>query len=453
MTVGFSIRNSKVPGKHQILHHSREGHMEFISSDIRVAQQLDAKDELAHFRDEFMIEDPDLIYLDGNSLGRLPKRTVEVMRQTMEMEWGKQLIRAWNEGWINTPTELGAKIARLIGAEPDEILVTEGTSINLFKLAFAVLRAYPSRTRVVSDVLNFPSDLYILQGVIEALGEKHELRLIPSEDGITVAPEAVEEALDENTALVSLTHVAFKSAYMYDMARVTDMVHRAGGLTLWDLSHSVGAVPLDLNSSEVDLAVGCTYKYLNGGPGAPAFLYVRRDLQAQLNQPMWGWFAAEDPFAFELDFTPAQDISRFRVGSNPILSMKAIEPGIDLLLDATMDRLRAKSVVQTEYLIYLADQWLAPLGFCLGSPRRAELRGSHVSLRHPEAYRICRALIESRPPAVRVIPDFRTPDNIRLGVAPLYTTYREIHRALHRMKRIVEEKFYENFSAKRTAVT
>jgi kynureninase len=240
---------------------------------------------------------------------------------------------------------------------------------------------------------------------------------------------------------------------MYDMAQVTELVHRAGGLILWDLSHSVGAVPLDLKGCEVDLAVGCTYKYLNGGPGAPAFLYVRRDLQTQLNQPMWGWFAAEDPFAFELDFTPAPDISRFRVGSNPILSMKAIEPGVDLLLEASMERLRTKSVAQTEYLIYLADQWLAPLGFSLGSPRQAELRGSHVSLRHPEAFRICRALIESPPPAVQVIPDFRTPDNVRLGIAPLYTTYTEIYHALNRMREIVEEKEYEDYSCERLSVT
>lgn len=427
--------------------------MKFTSTEISLARELDAQDALASFREQFVIEDPDLIYLDGNSLGRLPKRAVELMRSATEHEWGRRLIRAWNEGWIDAPTELGAKIAGLVGAQPDEILVSEGTSINLYKLAFAALRARPGRARVVSDVLNFPSDLYILQGVIETLGMDHELILLPSEDGIAVAPEAVEEALDENTALVSLTHVAFKSAFMYDMARVTDLVHRAGGLMLWDLSHSAGAVPLDLNGCDVDLAVGCTYKYLNGGPGAPAFLYVRRDLQDRLKQPIWGWFAAEDPFAFELDFTPAKDVSRFRVGSIPVLSMKAIEPGVELLLEAGMGRLRAKSVSQTEYLIYLADQWLAPLGFKLGSPRQAGQRGSHVSLRHPEAFRVCRALIESPPPAVKVIPDFRAPDNIRLGVAPIYTMYSEIHRALDRMRVIVREKIYQDYSSERLSVT
>jgi kynureninase len=427
--------------------------MNNANTDISLARELDAQDELASFRDEFVIDDPNLIYLDGNSLGRLPKRTVNVMQNTIEQEWGKRLIRAWNDGWINTPTELGAKIAKLVGAHADEILVTEATSINLFKLSVAALQARPNRAGVVSDVLNFPSDLYILQGIINLLGKNHYLKLISSADGITIAPDAVDAAIDNDTALVSLTHVAFKSAYMHNMARVTEKAHEVGALMLWDLSHSVGAVPVDLNGCNVDLAVGCTYKYLNGGPGSPAFLYMRRDLQVQLSQPMWGWFASENPFAFELDFTPASDISRYRVGTPPMISMRALEPAIDILLEATMERLRAKSIKQTEYLIFLADQWLTPLGFTLGTPRQAEMRGSHVSLRHLESYRISRALIESPPPAVQVIPDFREPDNIRLGITPLYTTFTEIHQALNRMRTIVEEKIYEQYSIERLSVT
>ena len=427
--------------------------MKFKNTNMSLARELDEKDVLAPFRDEFVMADPNLIYLDGNSLGRLPKRSVEFMRNTIENEWGKRLIRGWNEGWIDAPTALGAKIAQLVGARADEILVTEATSINLFKLAAAALKEHPERTGVVSDVLNFPSDLYILQGIIDLLGRKHQLTLIPSTDGITIAPEAIDAAVDERTALVCLTHVAFKSAFMHDMARVTDTAHRAGALMLWDLSHSAGAVPVDLNGSNVDLAVGCTYKYLNGGPGSPAFLYVRSDLQEKLIQPMWGWFAAEKPFTFDLDFTPAPDISRFRVGTPPMLSMKAVEPALDITLEAGMERLREKSVRQTEYLIYLADTWLAPLGFTLGSPRDAEMRGSHVSLKHPEAYRISRAMIESPPPAVQVIPDFRAPDNIRLGITPLYTNFAEIHQALVRMRVIVEERIYENYSSEQLAVT
>ncbi len=427
--------------------------MQFSSTDIRLAHELDDQDELSPFRQEFVIDDPDLIYLDGNSLGRLPRRTIGHLQDVVQRQWGERLIRAWNDGWIDKPVELGAKIARLVGAQPGEVLVTDATSINLFKLALAALRSKPGRTTIVSDEFNFPSDLYVLQSIIDLLGGGYQLNLIPSRDGITIAPEDVRTALGDDTALLSLSHVAFKSAFLYDMMHITEMAHAAGALVLWDLCHSVGAVPVDLNSCNADLAVGCTYKYLNGGPGSPAFLYVRKDLQKELVPPMWGWFAAKAPFDFDLSFTPAADISRFRVGTLPVISMLALEPALDLLLNAGIDRLRAKSVLQTGYLIALAEQWLLPLGFSLGSPRQAELRGSHVSLRHPEGYRICRALIESPPPAVRAIPDFRAPDNIRLGIAPIYTSFVDIHRAMERLRVIVAGRIYEQLPAEKLAVT
>lgn len=424
-----------------------------FDATIDTAIKLDKSDPLASFRERFLIDDPDLIYLDGNSLGRLPKDTSALLNTTIEDAWGKRLINSWNEGWIDLPNTLGAKIAQLVGAQPDEIIVSGATSINLFKLAAAALRARPGRSRIVSDVFNFPSDLYILQGLIDLLGQNHTLHLIPSQDDIHIKSEAVAETINAHTALVTLSHVAFKSAFMYDMAQVTQRAHAAGALVLWDLSHAAGAVPLDLNGSGADLAVGCTYKYLNGGPGSPAFLYVRRKLQEQLLPPIWGWLGAEKPFDFDLQYTPAADISRFKVGTPPVLSMMAVQSGVDILLKAGMERLRAKSVSQTEYLIGLFDAWLAPLGFALGSPRQAELRGSHVSLRHPEAFRITRALIESAPPAVRVIPDFRAPDNIRFGITPLYTTYMDIFRALQRLREITELKLYESYSAERQKVT
>jgi len=427
--------------------------MQFTTTNISLAQQLDQKDELGSFRDRFVIADPDLIYLDGNSLGRLPKPTVDLMSDAVERQWGERLIQGWNDGWVHQPKQLGEKIAQLIGAQPDEVLVCETTSINLFKLAVAALRQRPGRKKIVSDEFNFSSDLYILQGIIDMLGKVHHLDLIRSEDSVSLMPRAIENAIDQDTALVSLTHVAFKSAYMYDMPRVTELARNAGAMMIWDLCHSVGAVPLHLNEWGVDLAVGCTYKYLNGGPGSPAFIYIRRELQKELTSPLWGWFAADKPFDFDLDFTPANDISRFRVGSIPVLSMLAIEPALDIFLEAGMERLRAKSIQQTEYLIYLAVQWFYPLGFILGSPPDPKQRGSHVSLRHPEAYRIIRALIEPKDSTVRVIPDFRAPDNIRLGITPLYNTFSEIHRALTRMREIVENKEYEGYSSERLAVT
>jgi kynureninase len=434
--------------------------MEF-STDLIHAQQLDEVDELAFYRERFLISDPDTIYLDGNSLGRLPIDTMERMQTVISDQWGNRLIRSWNENWVDTPQELGDKIAQLVGAEPGEVLVTDSTSVNLFKLVCAALRIKPDRPKIISDTLNFPSDLYIFQGITDWLGQGHTLALIPSHDDIHILDKDIRAAVDRQTALVALTHVAFKSAFMYDMQAVTELTHQAGALALWDLSHSAGAVPLALNAWDVDLAVGCTYKYLNGGPGSPAFLYVRRDLHDKLNQPIWGWFGAQSPFDFNLEFKPAADIDRFRVGTAPMLSMLAIEPALDILLEAGMTRLREKSIRQTDYLLYLAHEWLLPLEFSIGSPLDSRHRGSHVSLRHPEAYRIIRAMIELPPmefgskthPSMRVIPDFRAPDNIRLGIAPLYTTYHDIYRALDFMRWIVEEKVYLGYSDERQAVT
>ena len=427
--------------------------MPFNSTSIKLARDMDNADPLARFRKEFYITDESLIYLDGNSLGRLPEETVKRINRVVENEWGDRLIRSWNEGWIEASARIGGKLAGLIGALPEEVIITDATSINLFKLVVAALRHNAGRHKIVSDDLNFPSDLYVLQGVVEMLGHKHILCLAGSGDGIMTEPGSIEALLDDDTALLTLTHTCFKSAFVHDMNRLTRAAHEKGILVLWDLSHSVGAVEIDLNRCNADLAVGCTYKYLNGGPGAPAFLYVRKDLQERLVQPVWGWLGSDSPFAFNLDYVPAGNIGCFQVGTPPILSLLAMEPGLDLHLEAGMPRLREKSKQLAGYLVYLFDEWLAPLGFKLGSPRNAEIRGSHVSVRHPEAYRIDCALIEAKPPAIKVIPDFRTPDNIRLGIAPIYNTFEEIFLAMKRIKEIVEKREYERYPDERSQVT
>jgi kynureninase len=426
-----------------------------ISEQESIALQLDREDPLADFRNRFVIDDPDLIYLDGNSLGRLPKTTRSHLQDMIDNKWGKTLIDGWNAGWFDMPTRLGGVIAQLIGAEEDEVVVCDTTSVNLYKLAFAALKYQEGKKVLVSDELNFPTDLYIFQGVIDTLKAGHQLRLIRSKDTITIPDGDVQEAITGDTALVALTQVAFKSAYMYDISRITSMAHEQGALTLWDLSHSVGAVPLHLNDWKVDLAVGCTYKYLNGGPGSPAFLYVRKDLQNKLFPTIWGWFADKSPFAFNLEFTPAENISRFQISTPHILSLAGIEPALDILLEAGIDRLREKSIQQTQYLISLFQEYLMPLGYELGSPLDSSKRGSHVSIRHPEAYRVCRALIDPQPDdtTVRVIPDFRAPNNIRLGIAPLYTSYRDIYRAMARLKTILEKEIYLNYSKTQLSVT
>ncbi len=413
------------------------------------ARQMDAQDDLAAFREAFVFAETDLIYLDGNSLGRLPQRTAEHMRHAVETQWGRGLIRSWNADWYHAPERIGEKIAQLVGAAPGQVIVSDSTSINLFKLVMAALAMRPHRDRIVSDVLNFPSDLYVLQGCIRLVGDRHTLHLVPSADDITVDLQAVCDAIDEHTALVTLSHVTFKSGFLYDAQAVTERAHQAGALVLWDLSHSVGAVPIELDRWGADLAVGCTYKYLNGGPGSPAFLYVRRDLQRETQPPIWGWFGQRSPFAFDLEYAPSEGIRHLLVSSPPILSMLAIEPAVDHILAAGIERIRHKSVRLTSYLIYLIDTILTPLGFALGSPREAARRGSHVSVRHPEGYRINRALIEE----VGVLPDFREPDNIRLGLSPLYTSFADVWQAVDRIRQAVADERHLRYPAERQAVT
>lgn len=412
------------------------------------ARELDAADPLRVFREQFVITDPELIYLDGNSLGRLPRATVEQMNKTVQSEWGERLVRGWGEGWFEAANRIGNKIGQLIGAATDEVILADSTSVNLFKLGMAALSARPGRRTILTDDLNFPSDLYILQGIAR-LGGDYTVRVIPSSDGIHGPVEAIIAAIDENTALVALSHTVFKSGYTYDMTAITSTAHQHGALTLWDLSHSAGSVRVDLNGAAADLAVGCTYKYLNGGPGAPAFLFVRRDLQTELINPISGWIGQHEPFDFALDYAPAVGIQHFLTGTPPILSLSAVEPGVDLLLEAGMERLRDRSVRLSEYFLELWDAQLAPLGFRLNSPRDPAQRGSHISLGHDEGLPINLALIHD----MKVLPDFRRPDNIRIGIAPLYNTFTDLHQAVERLREVVTRGLYQRYETTGLKVT
>ncbi len=414
------------------------------------AKNLDRQDPLANFRERFFFSDPDRIYMDGNSLGRLPRQTIDILTRVIQNEWGDQLIRSWGAGWFDAPTRIGEKIARLIGAGPGQVAISDSTTINLYKLSMAALLMRPERKTIVTDTPNFPTDLYVLQGCSRVLGNKYQIKLLPAgPDGITTDLQAVLSAIDENTALVSLSHVHFKSGFLYEAKTITRRCHEKGALILWDLSHSAGAVPVELDDWDADFAVGCSYKYLNGGPGAPAFLYVNRRWHGKAESPIWGWFGDRSPFAFNLVYQPSQDIRQFIAGTPAILSLSAIEPGVDLLLEAGMDRLRIKSKALSGYLIDLFDALLAPLGFTLGSPRDPERRGSHVSIRHPDGYRINRALIEE----MEVVPDFREPDNIRLGLAPIYTSFQDVWEAVDRLRRLTIEDRHLKYPAERLTVT
>jgi len=411
------------------------------------AKELDRSDPLGGFRDRFAIDDRELIYLNGNSLGRMPLAAAERLREAAEDEWACGLSRSWSSRWMELPSRIGAKIARLIGAGEDEVLVADATTVNVYKLALAALSHLSDRSEVVADDSNFPSDVHALEACCRQRGCK--LLLAPAHEARGAAPEEIERLLGNRTALLSLAHTAFKSGAVHDMPRLTEAAHRVGALAMWDLSHSVGAVPVNLNGCGADLAVGCCYKYLNGGPGAPAFLFVRRDLQGSLENPIWGWLGSLDPFGFGLGFEAAPGIRRFQVGTPPVLSLAAMEPGVDMILDAGMSRIRGKSTLLSELLRRIWERDLRAHGFDWNSPDDLERRGSHVALKHPEAFRICRALIEIQ----RVVPDFRAPDNIRFGLSPLSTSFVEVFEATVRLKRVVEGRLYEGISEERTAVT
>ena len=421
--------------------------------NFSLAEQFDRDDRLHKFRSRFYIESENTIYLDGNSLGRLPLKTKELLSEVVEKQWGTELIESWNQHWYQKTTQLGDKIAPIIGASNGEVIVSDSTSINLYKLSHAALKLQKGKTTIVSDALNFPTDLYILQGLLKEFGPEYKLDLAQSSDSISIDAEELKSKITENTALVVLSLVAFKSAFMYQLEEITEYAHKMGALVLWDLSHAAGAVEIELNKSNADLAVGCTYKYMNGGPGSPAFLYVRKDLQEKLSSPIQGWFGDALPFEFDLNYRPAHGIRRFLAGTPPVLNLMAIEPGIDMINEAGVANMHKKSIRLSGFFLSMVESELYKYGFEIGTPTEPEKRGSHISLKHNEAYRICQALIRPKTSTIKIIPDFREPDNIRFGFTPLYTTYKEVWQTVHRLREIIENKEYEQYSTQRSVVT
>jgi kynureninase len=385
--------------------------------DRKHCEDLDRRDPLARFRERFVLPEG-VIYLDGNSLGPLLRSLPERIGQVVEREWGQGLIRSWNAArWIDLPQRVGDKIAKLIGADRGEVVAADSTSVNLFKLLSAALSLQRGRAVILSERDNFPTDLYVAQGVRDQLGGRHEIKLVEASD--------IGDAIDEQVAVVMLTHVNFRNGARHDLAAITAAAHAKGALALWDLSHSVGAMPLALNAARADLAIGCGYKYLNGGPGAPAFLYVRRDLQSRIRPPLAGWMGHREPFAFVPDYAPAEGILRNLCGTPPVLAMAALDAALDLWTEVDLAALRAKSVALADLLIALVDEQGSSLGLTLATTRDAERRGSQVSFAHSEGYAVMQALI-----ARGVIGDYRAPDLIRFGLTPLYLRYVDVFDAV-----------------------
>ncbi len=379
-------------------------------------EALDRADPLAAFRDAFALPDG-VIYLDGNSLGALPRETPGRIAEMLRHEWGEGLIRSWDRGWIDLPQRLGDDIGRLLGAAAGTVIVSDSTSVNLFKLLAAGLALRPQRRVILSERGNFPTDLYIAEGLVGLLGDRHALRLAD--------PDRIAAALDADVAVVMLTHVNYRTGAMHDMAALTAAAHAAGALVLWDLAHSAGAVPVDLTAADADLAVGCGYKFLNGGPGAPAFLYVAPRWQAQARFPLTGWLGHAEPFGFHETYRPAAGIVRATVGTPSILAMTALQVGVEIALRAPIAAVRAKSLRQTSILMRLAAQECPDAGLELITPQAEAARGSQVCFRHPRAGAVMRTLIERG-----VIGDFRPPDILRFGVTPLTLRHAELWDAI-----------------------
>ncbi len=396
----------------------------------------DRQDPLAGLKAEFDVPEG-VVYLDGNSLGVRPRAARARSLEVLDDEWGAGLIRSWNDaGWFELPVRLGDKLARLVGAGPGEVVVTDTTSLNLFKALAAALRiqqaSQAGRRLILSERESFPTDLYMVQGMIDVLRQGYELCLVDSE------AELESRLAAGNVAVVLLSHVNYRTGAMYDMAATTERAHRHGALTIWDVAHSAGAVPIDLAGAGADFAVGCTYKYLNGGPGAPAFIWVSPRHQDRCSQPLSGWWGHERPFAMATDYTPARGVRRFLCGTQPVLSLALVECGLDVALAADMAAVRAKSLALTDLFIRLVEERCATHPLTLVTPREHARRGSHVSFRHPSGYAVMQALIGRG-----VIGDYREPEVLRFGVTPLYVGYADVWDAVETLRDVLDTRAWD----------
>lgn len=410
--------------------------------DLAAVKAMDASDPLRGMRDRFVLPEG-LIYLDGNSLGAASSAAYGEIDKAARQEWGLDLIRAWNkDGWFEMPLELGDRIGRLIGAAPGQTVVADTTSINIYKALHAAMGLRPDRSVIVAEGGSFPTDLYMAEGVASTRPGT-TLRL----EGVDA--ERIEDLIDDTVAVILVNHVNYKSGELRDMAELTRKAHAAGALVVWDLCHTAGALPVDLDGANADFAVGCSYKYLNGGPGAPAFIYVATRHLGAARQPLSGWWGHARPFAFEQGFDAGSGIRRFQCGTQPILSLRALKGALDIWDDVDMQALRAKSVALTDLFIRLVEARCAGLGLTLGSPREASRRGSQVSFAHDNAYAVMQALIERG-----VIGDFRAPETVRFGFTPLYTSFEDVWNAVGILEDILRSgAWQEPRFAVRAAVT
>ena len=402
-----------------------------IGTTVPSARELDETDPLAEYTARFIGSDEVVAYLDGNSLGRPLTVTVDRVSEFITGAWGSRLIRSWDEQWMELPMTLGDRIGRVaLGAVAGQTLVGDSTTVLLYKLIRAAVDARPERTEIVIDTDNFPTDRYLLEGVVVECGLT--IRWIEADPQGGVTAELVGAAVSERTALVVLSHIAYRSGYIADVPAITNVIHQSGALVLWDLCHSAGSVPVSLDEWGVDLAVGCSYKYLNGGPGAPGFAYVRSNLQDALHQPIWGWMGADNVFAMADGFVPASGMRRFLSGTPPVLGMVPMQDMLELIEEVGIAAIRAKSLRLTDFVIRWAEEHLTEFGVTVGGPRADSERGSHVTLLHPQFQKVT-GLLWARD----VIPDFRFPTGLRIGLSPLSTSFAEVEVGLEAVRDIL----------------
>ena len=422
------------------------------ATDRQFALDLDARDPLARFRSQFVISDPNICYLDGNSLGRLPLTTVDAVNAFMKDEWGPEVVTGWGH-WVDEAQPTGDLIGRAtLGAAAGQVLACDTTSVNFYQLALAAIHARPGRKTIITDAANFPTDRYILDGIAKQFGLK--LVIIDNESAGSaeherITPEILAPFLNDDVALVTLEVIQYRSGARNDIKSLTDLVRKHGAFMLWDASHAVGAIEMDFDKNGVDIAVGCTYKYGNSGPGAPAWLYVNKKVQAELQVPIQGWFSQGDQFAMGPDFEKAQGIRGFQIASPSLIGLRCIKSAFTMIEEAGIGAISEKAAIGTEMMIQLYDAWLAELGFTLLTSRNPQERGGHISLGHPDAARICVALREF----ADVIPDYRTPNSIRLAIAPLPTSYVEVWDGFARIRDLVASRQYEKIEKTDSRVT
>ena len=419
--------------------------------DLFTAQKLDKEDILANFKNYFE-NNSNEIYLDGNSLGKLPKKTLKILQETIQNQWGKRLIRSWNEIWLDLPLGLAKKYGALLNIKKEEVIIGESTSVRLYQILHALINSKKYTNKLSSDNLNFPTDLYILEGLANEFNLS-KVNLINYKQEIFADLNLLKKNIQNNQGIYCLSLVTFKSSFLYPMKDLNLWAEENNSIIVWDLSHAIGAVEIDLKETQTKIALGCSYKFMNGGPGSPAFLFIQKKLQDLLHNPIKGWFGHQNPFNFAPNYLPDSGINRFASGTTQVLSMQAMEPGIDITLEAGIKNLRKKSIALSEFFLNGIEEELIPLGFKIQSPSNSDLRGSHLTISHPASWQICQALIQGESNALKVIPDYRPPNLLRFGIAPLYTSYENIFRVLIRIKEIVKTESYKKFEIKKTKVT